>query len=44
MDTATQGEREDPAPQVSTRKDEGSLSAVVAMIACNVVFLLMLAA
>jgi hypothetical protein len=44
VETARQGELEDPTPQSSINDDRGSLSALVAMIACDVVLLLMLTA
>lgn len=44
METGRQDEREDATAQSSVGNDPGSLSAVVAMIACNVILLVMASA
>ena len=44
METRRHGQFEDATPQSSMPNDQGSLSALVAMVACNVILLLMLSA
>ena len=44
METGRKAQLEDATPQSSMPDDRGSLSALVAMIACDVILLVMLSA